>query len=620
MRGVSQAAVLLLLPTLGPVITHGQPTRRRTADAAIDERPVLWWRDTDGVVVQFQTPCAGCESKYLPIKLGTASNNGVCENVTVSVNGRELKHQWDGKSASGSGTIPVSSSHYEETELLASWQSICLTAPLDALSGRDAHILTLVLNNGTSSSQDNVGFTISFTFVEQIEILRVSNFPIQLSDEEWETWSRPQNAGASTTEQNTSPEQVKPELDSMKIEVEIETELQKLQYLRYQSEVIQHLINSQEEKIHELLRQDCTSLFTQWKQCNTLACYFESSWKSVPEIYRSIKYRFGPLESQRLFPICPPPKAGDAYINDPPAPSAEIPSPTAPASASSQHTATPSTTSTFLALPAITDIPPSLDIPHPLSEKHNDNFLTFDIPLDSPTKTSLRSYAILALIILILTLVFRTLRRSTAFRRRRRDLASRREEQRTRRAYRNAARRLRWRQWWEGGGSDEVVGSGARAGREGPGARTGRETGRSSSLGRSVTSSHSLPDLDHPPNTAALQHSNNDANPFPSHNTAEESGGIMHAEILGLRRVLEYVGELVETNNDSNSSRRTTTTRSRSHSRPPPQYEDIDGQIAGVGSPRASTMFSLETGSLVTLETLDTDTQGSEGAPPSYHA
>jgi hypothetical protein len=95
----------------------------------------------------------------------------------------------------------------------------------------------------------------------------------------------------------------------------------------------------------------------------------------------------------------------------------------------------------------------------------------------------------------------------------------------------------------------------------------------------------------------------------------------MQNEILGLRRVLEYVGQLVHTNDDPN---RRPRLRSRSF---PPRYEEINDarsagrrmtavETSGMNSPRPSSFVSLDTRSLMTSDTLDT--LDSAVAPPSY--
>jgi hypothetical protein len=393
----------------------------------------------------------------------TQSTSGVCEDVAISINGRDLDHRWHDNTSWGSGAIPANPLHYTGSEISAKWQSKCMTHPLEAPSGGDVHVLTVFLNNGTSGPQDHVGFTISFTLSDQVEMRRLSNWPLRFSDElEWKTWVYSYNAEGGS-----------------------------------ESQTFQHDV---QESQHLMTLQD---------------------------------------ENRR----------------------------------STSHTK---------------------------HQKREKGILGVEIPADYPTKKFARNCAIAFLIILIIGLLFRIMRRSTAFRRRRRDIASRHEERRARRAYNNAARRLRWRQWWEGGS-------------------------RSSSDTRSVRSSHSLAELqhpatDHPQHNLSDRHSHHgdhrysdvddDGDDYDSSLEDEDNnnmgGGMMREEILGLRRVLEYVGELVG-NESSSVSRRNN--RSRSRSRPPPRYDELHH------SPRASTMFSLDTRSLATLDTTDSET-----APPSYHA
>lgn len=385
----------------------------------------------------------------------TQRTSGVCEDVTISVNGRDLDYRWHGDTSWGSGAIPAIPSHYRGSEMSAKWQSKCITPPLEAPSGGDVHVLTVSLNNSTPSPRDHVGFTISFTLSDQIEMHRLSSFPLRFSDElEWEKWAYSDNAEGQHGVQGT-----------------------------------QHLMNVQDKT-----------------------------------------------------------RKSTSHTNP------------------HQH------------------------------QKREKTILGVEIPSDYPTKKFVRNCAIAFLIILIIGLLFRIIRRSTAFRRRRRDIASRHEERRARRAYHNAARRLRWRQWWEGGS-------------------------RSSSDTRSIRSSHSLAELQH----TASEHNSSDRHSHHGDHRYSDvdddgddydssledadnnmGGGMMQAEILGLRRVLEYVGELV--GNESSSVTRRSN-RSRSRSRPPPRYDELHH------SPRASTMFSLDTGSLATLDTTDSET-----APPSYHA
>ncbi|OKL61928.1 hypothetical protein UA08_03013 [Talaromyces atroroseus] len=698
MRGGSaKASAFFFLVALVPAVTHGLPTRSLSTNAATEEDSVILWQELDGVYAQFKASCASCASNdenVWPVDFFIGGTSGPCDNVTVAVNGQELYHHWDREFSSGSGSIPSSPSN-GSAELQATWQSICVSAPLGAPHKQNAYIFTLIKDNEHDRSlEDDIGFTVSFGGYNEIEVLRVSTFPVDLSHgSEWEEWRHSDDEIESGTDSALDYSGL------ASVAMKLEAELQKLQVLRYELQLLQNSVTLQEKKIRRLLKKDCEPLLTKWHKCDGFLCYLKSSWQKVPEFYWSVRYRFGLLGSGRINPICPSqkqPSHHDPTIS-PDSPSTII---SHPVPTVSNHYTNPHYLSTITSRPVptisnynadaktINTLPiPTLShhnsdattinphpvptisnynaeaktintLPIPTLSHHNSDATTINprpvptitnyntdinpdasitevvLPSPSPIKHFLRSCAILLLIALIFGLFFRVIRHSTAFRRRRRDLASRQEELRARRAYRNAARRLRWRQWWER---------------------------RSYFLTRSVASSHSLAEFEHA--RGANQNDNvgnrrlsvhddddDDVSDSDSYTSSERAGEesdrrLMQNEILGLRRVLEYVGDLVSADVSSSSPSSRRRLRSRSRSRPPP-YEDVvtaharrnsatyrgsggihsstppppgmsSASAAGLSSPRASTMFSLETGSRITLETIDTLDSGT--APPSYH-
>ncbi|KAL1985056.1 hypothetical protein VTN96DRAFT_8291 [Rasamsonia emersonii] len=547
MRCSTTAAILVL----GPAIAYALPVpslQTRNANASTEEFSVVWWRDAQGVSVKFEASCSGCSSGSYhdwPFELSVREAKGACGDAILFLNGKELPVHWDGNQGSGSGMIPSAPSQDAATsERSANWRSVCLEAPSDAPTGHTAQVLTLTLDNVEELAvQDRVGFTVSFTNAEQPEILRLSTFVVDIPDDKLalEAWRDP-----PTTERFDTQDSVH-KLEPDTLEDRIERELQKLQDLRSEARELRHAIRVQEEKIRSLLREDCQSLSSKWEQCRDLGCIFKVSLQTVPEMFRSIRYRFGSLESQKLVPACN---------------SDDRPSPASGASLQSPY---PSRNRS------------EGEIDNPGIGIESSRYLTVpSISLESPTKDFFRSCFILLLVIVVSALAFKILRNSPTFRRRRADLAARREERRARRAYNRAARRLRWRQWWEG---------------------------RSHRAAPSTSSSHSLPQIDR------TEQPRDDLLPDP-----ETQQGTMHAEILGLRRVLEFVGQLVGNEDDPDLARFPGQP-------PPPRYEEISGNphVASVGmnSPRSSSLMSLETTSSLTLETLDTL---DSSAPPSYRS
>ncbi|KAE8551480.1 hypothetical protein TMatcc_001433 [Talaromyces marneffei ATCC 18224] len=648
MRGGVAQASIFLLSTLAPAVSYASPTLHTTTNALTQDDSVLLWRDSDGVYVQFEASCASCSldnEDAWPVNLFIGSTNGLCHNATVSVNGQELSHRWEGPSATGSGVIP-SSPYNGSTEIRATWYSTCVTAPLGAPNGQNAHVFTFIFDTDRSHGlEDDIGFTISFGNDTRndngIKVLRLSNFPVSFGD--IPNWGE----GDDTSDPIDSNTGSSPDPGLASLEVQLEAELQRLQVLQYELQQLHNSVALEKKKIFHLLKQDCEPLLAKWEQCEDFFCYLKSSWQKVPEFYWSMRYRFGLLGPGRVIPICrlipEEPPDHDADETKPSLlPSHPVATPSKHAIPTYSETSSSSSTST---IPSTTTEPPRPIITRPPSkpESHLDtnpnhpdiNEVVIPLPIYSPTKKFIRSCAIILLIALIIGLFVRVVRHSTAFRRRRRDIASRREELRTRRAYRNAARRLRWRQWWQG---------------------------RFYFQAASVASSHSLPEFQHVRGTNYPGDENNRLNPreirdndstseistqSSDTNDEEPQQRMMQAEILGLRRVLEYVGQLVGSDDTTSTSRSSSArhrNRSRSRSVPPPyEYPMRHNRNASVGdnnhprihtleirrsvtpgvisggpsSPRASTMFSLETGSLVTLETLDTLDSGT--APPSYH-
>jgi len=102
--------------------------------------------------------------------------------------------------------------------------------------------------------------------------------------------------------------------------------------------------------------------------------------------------------------------------------------------------------------------------------------------------------------------------------------------------------------------------------------------------------------------------------------------GAMEQEIMGFRRVLEFVGQLVR-HEDREPSRSASSPREFHYTGNTRSYRDIGvgiddisrafpegssrGRTSGLNSSRSSSLLSLETESLITQESL-------EAAPPAY--
>ncbi|KAL2004269.1 hypothetical protein VTN02DRAFT_3994 [Thermoascus thermophilus] len=579
MRCSAKAAVFLLSPAVVYSLTAPLPTRSAVdrESSASEDPPVLLWQNNQRAIVRFGALCPGCSAGIddaLPFELDTNIANEACGESGVSLNGKELVHTWDGNLGYGSGTIDaLLSDGVIAAELSASWQSICIPAPPQSPNQHTAQVLTVRIDHiGEEDVEEGgVGFTASFTQVGSPEILRLCTHPVNISDDDasLEAWRDPSDSERLENQPNI----LGPGND---LEKQLEQELKSLQDLKAQADDLQHRISAKEQKIRKLLQQDCRSLFAKWQQCGSIGCIVKVSLQTVPEMIRQIRYRFGPLPSsvsEKIVPACN--RHGDSFdpytLYQRPSSASENPGNYTDFSrAAGNETKGPELSN----VPVHTANQPKVPSPD-LELSPHDRIRDFA-----------RSCAILLLIASLAALAVKVSRNSLTCRRRRVDLAARREERRARRAYRSAARRLRWRQWWEG---------------------------RSYQSAPSVSSSHSLQQIN---DAERGQNADSDADQEPGQ-------GAMQAEILGLRRVLEFVGELVRNNGGDVEG----APRSRQHLRH--EIVELPAGISSagntapsstvglttVGSPRSSSLVSLDTASSVTLETLDTlDTD-----PPSYY-
>lgn len=500
------------------------------------------------------------------------------------LNGQELIHTWDGNAGHGSGTInTLPFDNAVSAPLSASWESLCIPPQAGLRDNRTVQLLTVKINSiGEEPVEDEtVGFTASFVQTDVPEILRLETHSLNISSNDMalDAWRDPYESQRLENQPNVL------EVGDDKLEKQIEREMKKLQDLKTQAVEIRKQIAQEEEKIRQLLRQDCRPLVSKWKQCRSIGCMIKVSLQTVPEMIQQLRYQFAPLPtsmSGKLAPICSqdggPPRNG-------PDPLPTRPDQGFPASVI-QGNHTNVTSDRIPDDGTKTPFIPPPNMPFPDGSDPDKPSPGSDLSLHDKIRAFARSCSIILLIATLSTLVFRLCRDSMTCRRRRADLAARREERRARRAYRSAARRYRWRQWWEGRTPQR---------RPAASANQGLDPAEDAEQGQTIN--------------------------LISHREPEE--GAMQAEILGLRRVFEFVGELIRNDDDQDQNRRPRRQSryeieelprpgSLSRSSPP---SSSAGLTTSLNSPRTSSLMSLDTVSSVTLETLDT----LDSEPPGYY-
>ena len=456
--------------------------------------------------------------------------------------------QWDGSSAAGEGNLTAElAGGLGSRELAVNWQSVCVSSPKGSIEEYAAQILTVTFHPvGQPAGQETSGFAVSFNSAGYPQFLRLVNSPIELSDEEgcFEEWLYPMDS--------TKMQQQQQQLSEEQTRVDLEAELKQLEQLKQQAERLDAMIQQKDREIRTHLLSDCTFMSAQLKHCRDLKCFIGTSFKIVPDLFRLMKYKFGPLPSSLSGNLCQPSTDATQGQNS----TTDISPP--------KWNTTTGTTDLFN-VSTTTPLPgglPDVSVPTP------------GILNDGVRKT-IHHTAVVLLTLAVAVLLIKICRNTMTWKRKRADFAARREEVRTRRAYRRAACRYQWKLWWQ-----NLF-------------RQQREPQHSR------LSQHNLSHRE----TRRTMDFEND-----SDSATEDGMNNMGAEILGLRRVLEYVGNLVGINDVEDSDYfHDPQELGGLYTRAAPAPSST-APLTTIGSPRTSSVLSYETSILDSVDSLEIET------------
>ncbi|PGH15734.1 hypothetical protein AJ80_05442 [Polytolypa hystricis UAMH7299] len=569
MRGSPIVPLLLWSSCCGIAFSHLIPPI--AASANTNSRAEIW-RSDDAATVKFHAACKQCldenESQFL-FKLAVSSTENVCGESDISLNGKPLNIRWDGESAAGADTISAHMTNGSGPYSLAiDYRSLCVTSPSDSIEKYAAQILTVTFHP-RNDSQDNgsAGFALSYNPVGKPEIFRLVTSPISISDNDpsfdfWMDSSDLDNPQTPTTIPGDH-------FDNDRLE----DELQRLGVLKSEVQKLEQMIQTKDDEIRKLISQDCASLTSRLKQCSSLKCFVKTSFSIVPDIFRLMKYRFWSLPSSSSERPCR--HSGGVDVDRTPGQAHNVSTLAVAAPESGRKDNSSIQTTGMEITPPLP--PTQRPDPHILSQS----------PLAAiKTKKFVRHVAIVCLVFAILYLVYKQCRNTISWRRRRVDMAARREERRARNAYRNAARRHRWRQWWS------------------------RWFPQRSQIPNNQ-SQHNLTTLDDEEEAG-----NTGSNTQQGADRDQLDGTGVQAEILGFRRVLELVGELIRPDGDRDrdpsfdrrrQNQQHTAELGAAGTYTATEAPSSTAPLTTIGSPRTSSVLSYETDS-VTLDSLDPET------------
>ncbi|KAE8350101.1 hypothetical protein BDV28DRAFT_47379 [Aspergillus coremiiformis] len=502
--------------------------------------------------VEFQISCSNCGDEQrtgLPLGLSVHVANKACDGTSLALNGIELAHSWNEVHGYGSGIIP---SYLNDSDgvLAAHWQSTCISS--GGLSDEPIRqLLTVWIDRvGEFDPQDNLGFTFLFKQAEPPGILCLCTEPWDLSAD----GSFPDHLKNSGGIECLEVQSDVSDADKGQPRENREWHWTRLQHLKAKAHRFQ-------QSLREMLIHGCTDFQANWKDCRAFGCKVKVSFMYVSATIRGISYKFGLA--------CSWSSGCSQHVKE----STQTPQ-TEPSTSSSDlpHE------DLYSSFPSTLHIPPTSEQVAPIQEP--------DISPQFSAKDFARTCLVISLVGLIIALVFKICRNTMYCRRRRVDRAARREERRAQLAYRSAARRFKWQQWWKGTTQEPA----------------------------------STPPLDH--DLSVIQQPEQILQYETEPNSSAEPGA-MQAEIQDFRRTLEYVGELVQQPNgnleEARPSRKDENPNGAEHldvrSKTPNTIASSTACLSTVISIGTRSLMSLETTSSMTVDTLETI----HTSPPSYH-
>ncbi|KAL2850605.1 hypothetical protein BJY01DRAFT_130424 [Aspergillus pseudoustus] len=566
MRSSAKLALGLLAVPLNSLIAEAFRTGEvETAVSSISET-------NEFTILKFEALCSECQAmpySSLPFELKVHKSHAACDATGIYLNGNDLLHTWDRDTRSGSGSIAVLSGDFN-SPVSASWKSLCTPVPCDHPDGCMAQVLTVqVEQGGDVGFRSDIRFSITISEDRDPEIQSFCNHP----------WHIFQSSRVNDENDFEDCPKWKWSPDTTEAEESLKALYDGLQDLHFEALELQQRIQDQKRKIREKLAAGCPSNrnTTAWETCTTLSCKLKHSFSFIPNFFRQIRYRLGPL------PYSPP----DSLC--------------------AQHPIRNLTTLFNTTMNATT-----------LYETQYSRHMS---------ATDLKTHLISLPTLLILSLILATpiiitlliCHKSTCCLRRRVDRAARREERRARAAYKDAARRLRWRQLLESWG---IPLSGS------------QNTSNSAHL---HDLSRESEDIEPPGGTPTRARARYYPQSQPLGDSGEPSASttnILDTEIWNFRQALEYVGDLIRVPNpdlesgyslpgtdggERNSSRRDAnrTGRSRAASSTAGLSTVVSLRTVTMSLPDTDTDMDIEgtlSESCVTLDTLHSETP-----PPSYH-
>jgi hypothetical protein len=343
-----------------------------------------------------------------------------CGTSNITLNGIYLPQEWNGDSASGSGSYSgvtdlQQNAWYLQRQLDLEWTSACLRGIEE--TDEAAQVLTVTIKGIDGKLLDRPsGFTVSFKqHTSPPSLLRLESTPNPSASnkESAQSWREPPTHLRLTVVNSTvDPENLDAPVHS------IEDNIRELKALQFELQLLQQAVAEKKKFINSQLRKEVKDFTEEINECHSISCIIKTithkahgAWKIA--IVRFQSYR-RPEEMGR-------PEDLDAYAQ--------------------AYGHVPQLSGLHM------KVPPG---PQASSTSELDEEPPYDLPPRPPKPSPYVVALEITLGLLCCGCLIATIRHKCSSLRTRTDRAAAREERHNLAAYRRAARKHAWRRWWRG--------------------------------------------------------------------------------------------------------------------------------------------------------------------------
>ncbi|PVI08740.1 hypothetical protein DM02DRAFT_549234, partial [Periconia macrospinosa] len=428
-----------VLSTVLPSALHAPLGHHVRRDGAVE----LDVRDTYAQAT-FSVPCAGClgpdhtshDDESIILSFKAHAHNDACGTSNITLNGLYLPQEWQGDSASGSGsyrgvTDLAAESWLLQHDLDLEWENVCLHG--EDQTDDAAQVLTVNIKAIDGKPiQNPSGFTISFKQQQSPpELLRLEPVPNRSASDKQHapSWLAPPVNLRLTLPSKDGV--VSPDSSSTS---SLEDQIREWKALQAQAQQLQEVIEQKEAYIKSQIQQETGNLHEKLRECNSFKCFVKTiangahgAWKIFYIRLQSKHHHnkaMGATKEEDFHSLM---KSDYAQV---PETNARITSEEVPATSSTSSAPPPTFTR-------------ANEGPHPHPRMPSPN---------SPFVIAIE----VVLGILCCGCLVTVLQSRCCSLRTRTERAAAREERRKARAYRRAARHHAWRSWWRGNWQDRA--------------------------------------------------------------------------------------------------------------------------------------------------------------------